>query len=84
MDLRNDSIVIENLRRIHKEPVTTEKGENMAKHIGAYAFLECSSKTREGVQEVFYTAAKAALINSKSKYSPRHSKYEKNKNCRFI
>lgn len=34
----------------------------MAGRIGAYKFTECSAKNREGVDEVFSAAAKAALL----------------------
>ena len=34
----------------------------MARRIGAYKFMECSAKNREGVDEVFSSAAKAALL----------------------
>ena len=39
----------------------------MAKRIGAYSFCECSSKTREGVREVFEHAARASLLSKSSK-----------------
>lgn len=34
----------------------------MAEQIGAYKFVECSAKTREGVDELFMVAARAALL----------------------
>ena len=33
----------------------------MAEKVGAYTYLECSAKTREGVREVFDAATRAAL-----------------------
>lgn len=33
----------------------------MAAQVGAYKYMECSAKTREGLREVFETAARAAL-----------------------
>ena len=49
-----------------KEGVTIirpEQGKQMQEKIGAFAYLECSAKTREGVREVFETATRAALSN---------------------
>ena len=34
----------------------------MAERINAYAYLECSAKSREGVREVFETAVRDELI----------------------
>ena len=39
-----------------------EEGRAMAKRIGAFAYVECSAKNKEGVREVFETAARASLI----------------------
>jgi Ras family protein A len=49
------------------ELVKTEDGEKMAKRIGAHAFFECSSKTSEGVREVFEGAARASLLDKSYK-----------------
>ena len=39
----------------------------MAEKIGAYGYLECSAKTKDGVREVFETATRAALQVKKKK-----------------
>ena len=36
----------------------------MAEKIGAYAYMECSPETRQGVSEVFETAARCALLTT--------------------
>ena len=44
-----------------QEPVKPEEGRTMAEKINAFAYLECSAKSKEGVRDVFETATKAAL-----------------------
>ncbi|RKP10267.1 RhoA protein [Thamnocephalis sphaerospora] len=41
--------------------VTREQGEAMAREIGALRYMECSARTRVGVEEVFELAARASL-----------------------
>ena len=36
-------------------------GKSVAEKINAFAYLECSAKSKEGVREVFETATRAAL-----------------------
>ncbi|THD26517.1 GTP-binding protein rho2 [Fasciola hepatica] len=60
-DLRTDQTTKSQLLRMRQEPVRPDQGAAMAEEIKAYAYLECSSKTKEGVQRVFETAARAAV-----------------------
>ena len=60
-DLRHDRTTIDELGKINQEPVKLEEGRMMAEAIRAFAHLECSAKSKEGVREVFETAARAAL-----------------------
>jgi Ras homolog gene family, member A len=39
------------------------QGASLAKRIGAFKYLECSAKTREGMREVFETASRMALAS---------------------
>jgi len=61
-DLRNDGNTKRELSKMKQEPVKSEEGSLICKRIKAYGYLECSAKTREGVRDVFTTAARAALI----------------------
>lgn len=60
-DLRNDPGTIKELGKMKQEPVKPEEGRTMAEKINAFAYLECSAKSKEGVREVFETATRAAL-----------------------
>lgn len=42
-----------------------EQGEKVAVEIGAFAFFECSAKTKEGVHDVFVAAVKATKRENK-------------------
>jgi Ras family protein A len=50
-----------------KRLLTWEQGYFLAKKIGAYAYLECSAKTRKGIRQVFEIAARAALLPEKTR-----------------
>ncbi|XP_071167461.1 ras-like GTP-binding protein RHO [Mytilus edulis] len=60
-DQRNDENIKRDLLKMKQEPVRPKDGRAMAKQIKAYCYLECSTKTKEGVREVFETATRAAL-----------------------
>ena len=47
--------------------IKPEAGRQVSYNIGAYEYLECSAKTREGVREVFITATRAALQKKRRK-----------------
>jgi len=66
-DLRNDPATIRELAKMKQEPVKPEEGRAMAEKINAFAYLECSAKSKEGVREVFETATRAALQVKKKK-----------------
>ena len=66
-DLRNDETTKHELMKMKQEPVRPELGRLMMEKIGAYAYLECSAKTKEGVREVFEQATRAALQSKRKK-----------------
>jgi len=55
------------LQKIKQEPVTIDQGLEMADRINAFAYVESSALTKEGIREVFETATRAALQQSKNK-----------------
>nr|XP_061813489.1 rho-related GTP-binding protein RhoA-B-like isoform X2 [Nerophis lumbriciformis] len=52
-----------------QEPVKQEDGRDMANRIGAFGYMECSAKTKDGVREVFEMATRAALQARRGKKS---------------
>ncbi|XP_037373382.1 rho-related GTP-binding protein RhoD [Talpa occidentalis] len=60
-DLRKDKVLVKKLRKNRLEPVTYHRGQEMARSVGAVAYLECSALLQENVQAVFQEAAKVAL-----------------------
>jgi len=67
LDLRNNPETLEALAKLKQQPVSRAAGQEMATKIGAFAYLECSARTKEGVQQVFETANRAALMKFKVK-----------------
>ena len=60
-DLRTDPETIEKLKQEGEKPVTMEFGKRLATMIRADAYMECSAKTREGVQDLFIQAARLSI-----------------------
>ena len=52
-----------------QHPVKHYEGCEMADEINAFAYLECSAKTKDGVREVFEVEARAALQVTMHKYT---------------
>lgn len=61
-DLREDPLAIEEMRKKSLKFVTAKEGNDTAAQIGARKYLECSSLTGEGVDDVFEAATRAALL----------------------
>ncbi|KAK3675089.1 GTP-binding protein Rho1 [Recurvomyces mirabilis] len=68
-DVRYDPQVLAELAKTGEYPVTPQQGEDLRKAIGAAEYLECSSKTKDGVREVFEYATRSAL-----RYLPKQKK----------
>lgn len=63
-DLRQDPVAVEEMRKRSQKFVTPREGEQMAQLCGARKYLECSSLTGEGVDDVFEAATRAALLTN--------------------
>ncbi|KAK4454438.1 GTP-binding protein rho2 [Podospora aff. communis PSN243] len=61
-DLRGDPVAVEEMRKRSQRFVTESEGEHAAREIGARKYLECSSLSGEGVDDVFEAATRAALL----------------------
>ena len=61
-DLRDDPIVQEEMRKKGLSFVTKRQGEDIKDAVGARKYLECSSLTGDGVDDVFEAATRAAMI----------------------
>ena len=66
-DLIRDKAVIANLAKIGRAPLSGSDGSKMATHLHFSAFLACSAKTKDGVREVFETAARIAMLSKPRK-----------------
>jgi len=62
LDLRGKPEAIQSLKEANQEPITTEKGEGLAKKIGAKKYMECSALTQDGLAKVFEEAVKVILF----------------------
>jgi Rho family protein len=59
-DLREDPVAIEEMRKKSQHFVSTREATEIGHEIGARKYLECSSLTGEGVDDVFEAATRAA------------------------
>jgi len=61
-DLREDPVAVEEMRKKSMNFVGNREASEIAHEIGARKYLECSSLTGEGVDDVFEAATRAALL----------------------
>uniref|UniRef100_A0A3Q4G455 Cell division cycle 42 n=1 Tax=Neolamprologus brichardi TaxID=32507 RepID=A0A3Q4G455_NEOBR len=61
VDLRDDRYTLEMLAKKNEQVVTFKDGEELARHLKAVKYMECSALTQEGLKNVFDEAILAAL-----------------------
>ncbi|OHW95337.1 GTP-binding protein rho2 [Colletotrichum incanum] len=61
-DLRENPVSIKEMRKESLRFVTYQEGVDVAEGIGAWKYLECSSLSGKGVDNVFEAATRAALL----------------------
>jgi len=66
-DLRDDPVAQEEMRKRSEKFLTFEEGDDVRKRIGAKKYLECSSLTGEGVDDVFEAATRQSLLSGEKK-----------------
>ncbi|XP_054832463.1 uncharacterized protein LOC129327730 [Eublepharis macularius] len=63
LDLRTDKCTTEQLKKKKLFPVTSQKGLDMAKTIGAVEYVECSALTQQGLKTVFDKAIQSIVCS---------------------
>ncbi|NWR55439.1 RHOA protein, partial [Bucorvus abyssinicus] len=61
IELRGDEGIKKKLTTASNKPINTTEGKALAASIGAYAYLECSAKTKEGVDTALEIISQCAL-----------------------
>ncbi|XP_010201475.1 ras-like GTP-binding protein RHO [Colius striatus] len=61
IELRGNASIRKKLNAPGKEPINTTEGKALAASFGAYAYLECSAKTKEGVDAALEIISQCAL-----------------------
>ena len=65
-DLINDVDTLQRLRERNMSPLTYADGVKLAEEVKAIKYMECSSLTNEGVNEIFEEAARAAITHKEN------------------
>eukprot|EP00041_Stephanoeca_diplocostata_P008534 m.126372 g.126372 ORF g.126372 m.126372 type:complete len:193 (+) comp17369_c0_seq1:142-720(+) len=66
-DLREDKNCIAELAKMQSKPVTKAEAQECADRIGAYAYMECSARTKYNVRETFEKATRASMLTKAKK-----------------
>ena len=64
-DLRDDTNIVSELKKIDCKPIYRHTGLKLARAIGAIRYFECSSINRHGLKEIFDEVTKLVLIRRK-------------------
>ena len=79
LDLRDDQDVRATLTTKKLKPITYSQGLQLMTEIDAVKYMECSSLTREGLEQVFEEAVRAA--REKHEWRRSRKKKQKKKGC---
>lgn len=63
LDLREDPAWIDKLAAEGLKPKTPDDGARLTEELMAYAYLECSALSQDGLKDVFDEAIRCALLN---------------------
>ena len=63
VDLLDDEVTLTRLREEGVAPLSSEDGLRLCKEINAVKYMECSSLTRDGLDEIFEEAVRMSLKN---------------------
>jgi len=74
LDLRDNQDTIESLKERNQSPITTDKGNALAKEIQAFKYLECSALTQKNLPNVFEEAVKAVFDSVQNTKDPKSKK----------
>ncbi len=86
-DLREDPGRLEQLSSENAAPTTVERGQQLARELGAVKYVECSALTGRGLKRVFDEAILAAVMDQrqgKNKKRKKKSTKEANNRCRVM
>jgi len=81
VDCREDPEVLKRLTERDQSPITKEMGEALAKEIGAYAYIECSGKTQQGLKELFGSAIESVVQPKATQEQTQIAKKKKKPGC---
>jgi len=79
LDLRDHEDTISALKENNQSPISTSKGEKLAKEISAYKYVECSALTQKNLMLVFEEACRAVFHDHCQKMNNKDKKGGKDK-----
>ena len=84
LDLRDDADVIQKLASQQLKPISTEEGEAMAKEIGSFDYVECSSLLQENLKLLFDQAIRAHEHGSNSNVQSKEHRGREDHGCLIV